>query len=402
MVHKDWRSAVAEIGKITGDASDQQHEIAAVAKITLSSRLPYLVAAARIQSALGSEIGATEATEVQAWQEEILQQLSKGPTPNSSKPRDRREADALIKHLRLKKRSQSIKSLKLNSGDIVQFDGNVAEISSIGDDGRVYFKGGAGAGAWPDLLTVACRRDDKSKRALNLKKLAANEIALKARTDSWSLNKQRELEDFKVTSQLTHENVEMLQEVIRSAPDEKPIQRYIEANPVVLAAVLTGRSRFLIPRPPLGGKFVPDFLISDLDSLGIRWILVELETPISSVTLRQNDLAKVARRGISQIEEWRSWLENNLDFARRSKRADGLGLVDIRPRSEGLLLVGRRTLLNQDTTAVRHRFFETNRIRVHTYDWLVEALQATLQYAGPPVLNPYALAPPSDEDSYKG
>jgi hypothetical protein len=114
----------------------------------------------------------------------------------------------------------------------------------------------------------------------------------------------------------------------------------------------------------------------------------------SSITLSsQDDLDSSARRGVSQIREWREWLQNNLDMARRSKIEDGAGLVNIRRHSEGLVLVGRRAQLRENSSAVRNRIREESQIRIHTYDWLLEALDATLHHSGPPVLNPYAIKP---------
>jgi hypothetical protein len=98
----------------------------------------------------------------------------------------------------------------------------------------------------------------------------------------------------------------------------------------------------------------------------------------------QNELHAVARRGVTQIKEWREWLQNNLDMARRPVSQDGLGLIDIRPMSEGLVLVGRRALLNDNSGAVRNPFREQNAIRIHTYDWFVEPLFGIVEYVGPP------------------
>jgi len=402
VTHDNWRDASADIAKSTGPATTKQHKIAALAELKLPRNLPQLVAAARLQSALGTEIGAPEVAEVREVQEEIIQDLSTRSLRVTSKPQDSREAAAWITYLRLKRRQKAIEKLQLSAGDIVEVNGNngrqIAEVSSIGGNGRIHLKGGGGAGAWPDLIAVLCRNGDDSRRARDLKREAANQVALRARADSWSLNKQRELEEFEITDPLTEDHVEQLQEVIDSANDEKPIQQFLEANPQTLTAILTGRSRFLIPRRSLAGKYVPDFLIGDLDSLGIRWLLVELETPQSSITMsRHNDLKANARQGVSQIREWREWLQNNLDMARRSKREDGQGLVDIRPQSEGLVLVGRRTLLHENSSAVRNRIIEENQIRIHTYDWLVEALRGTLLHSGPPTLNPYAIQAPRKE-----
>ena len=140
--------------------------------------------------------------------------------------------------------------------------------------------------------------------------------------------------------------------------------------------------------------YIPDFLIGDYDSLGLRWVLAELETPNSSVTLKSsNELEPRARKGVSQLKEWREWLQDNLGMARRSKREHGLGLVDIRPQSDGLVLVGRRNNLHPNTHIVRHPIRENDRIQVHTYDWLIEQLNGLLEFIGPSGLNPYMLKP---------
>ena len=106
-----------------------------------------------------------------------------------------------------------------------------------------------------------------------------------------------------------------------------------------------------------------------------------------------NELEQHARKGVSQVREWREWLQNNTDIARRSRRNDGLGLVDIRAQSEGLVLVGRRALLYENTHTVRNPIREENRIRIQTYDWLLEQLDGMLRFSGLPGVNPYVIQP---------
>jgi len=119
--------------------------------------------------------------------------------------------------------------------------------------------------------------------------------------------------EFEVKSPLTTEDVEQLREVIEAADDEKPIQEFIESHPQILGTLLGGNIRFCLPRSSLAGKYVPDFLASNVDSLGVRWVLIELETPRSSVTLKNsNELEQHARKGVSQVREWREWLQKIL------------------------------------------------------------------------------------------
>jgi hypothetical protein len=94
--------------------------------------------------------------------------------------------------------------LELVAGDIVEIDGSeqVAEVSSIGSQGRIYFRGTGSGGAWPDQLIVRSRKDDDSAEARELKKQAANNVALSARMEFPSLAKLNQLRRYEVETAL--------------------------------------------------------------------------------------------------------------------------------------------------------------------------------------------------------
>ncbi len=362
-----------------------------------------MVGAARLRRALESELVVSPVTPSTDSQLDYLGNLNAKCARNPSVRANQDEAKAWIEFYQLVRRQKALEKLQLESGDIVVIKDSggerLGEVVSIGSSGRIYFKGGQGARAWPDRVLLQSRKSDNSTRARRLKKTAANQAATRYKIAGMSFAKEQELSGFRVTTLLTYDDVEQLQETIDAAKDEKPIQLFLEARPQILAALLSGRSRFVVARPQLGGKRIPDFFISDVDSLGIRWLLVELETPVSSITLKNdNVLDKFARKGLSQIDEWRNWIMKNLELARRSRREEGLGLVDIRPRSEGLVLVGRRNRLNQNADIVRHSIHEDQRVRIHTYDWLIDTLHGVLKHDGPPVLNPATIPPWREDD----
>src|SRR5688500_15979797 len=112
------------------------------------------------------------------------------------------------------------------AGDIVEVDASeqVAEVSSIGSQGRVYFRGGGTGGAWPDQLIVRSRKDDDSAEARELKKQVANSMAQSARIVFPSLAKLTQLGRYEVETALNLEVVEELQSVVATARDERPIQ----------------------------------------------------------------------------------------------------------------------------------------------------------------------------------
>lgn len=396
MPHASWRDAVAALVVATRAVTPSQQQLARSAGADLPADLPSLVAAARLQAMLGGELGIGRAAACSAEQLEFLASLETEYVRAFSPPQDQRELGAWVSYLRFVRRRTALEALQIEAGDIVQVDDvrgrHIEEVASIGSDGRLFLKGGSGAGAWPDEVALRCRRHDSSNDANELRRQAANNAAHRVNITKWSDAKKQELAAFEVQAPLTEEDVNRLEEVIGTATDEKPIQNLIESRPQLLAALLRGKDRFCLSRVQLPGKYEADFLICDADSLGLRWVFVELETPKSTVTLvKDNQLDKHARKGVSQVQEWREWIQNNLALARQSRQDDGLGLVDIRPQSEGLVLVGRRRNLGNNARPVRNQIREKLTIHVHTYDWLVETLRGVLDFSGPPGVNPFTL-----------
>lgn len=212
----------------------------------------------------------------------------------------------------------------------------------------------------------------------------ANGVAPRAKTSGFSAAQASHLEHARVMEPPTASEVEELERVLSSAQDERPLQSFLERFPHLLGTVLSGaHAQYVLPSVRLGAERVPDFLVADVDSAGIRWVLVELESPRSPVTLRtKNQLSDKARTGVSQIQEWREWIQNNLDYARRPRNHDGLGLIDIRPAAEGLVLVGRREELRPSASSLRRQLYETESISIHTYDWLIERLMKACGFRG--------------------
>jgi hypothetical protein len=401
--HPSWRLAVAELRKATAGATREQRTLAAKAGLELSKRLPKLVAAARLKVAYASALCIDPVHPPADSQLEFLSGLNEKRARDSNVLADHLEAEAWINFYLLKRRKENLEKLQIEAGDIVQIEDSggtrLEEVASIATDGLIYFRGGHGAREWPDRVTVKARGSDNSRKARALKKVTANQASARSTSREFSRVKELELRPYKVTARLTLEDIEQLRNVIDTAKDEKPIQSFLESRPQILAALVGGRSRFVVPRPNFGGKLIPDFLIADVDSGGINWVLVELETPASAVTLEGDHLLeKHARKGVSQVIEWRGWTENNLDLARKSRRDGGLGLPDISSRSRGLVLVGRRARLGDNASEVRRPVSDDQRIDVHTYDYLLDRLEGTLSFRGPSGLNPRLIQPWRDGD----
>jgi Domain of unknown function (DUF4263) len=400
-----WEDAVERLSDAVQDATPEQHALAKQIGVTIPKKTPAVIAAAILRSTLSKQLLIPVEAAIRDHFATLLKSLKK-ETSLSVKPANDEEAEAWVEYLRLVRRKRCLEALKPEAGDIVDGPyGEMVEVSSIGDDGRVYFKGGKGFRSWPDLITkVAARKGDNSAKAKRARVAASNVAAQRASSPEWSAARSEDLEEFAVWKPITEKAIDDLEDVIDAANDEKPVQKFLEANPQLLTSLLGGKERFCIPQKRLGAEFIPDFVLGDVDSMGVRWILVELETPKAGIYLKGGkQLDEFARKGKDQIIDWRGWLTNNIDYAQRSRRKTGLGLPDISNYSEGLVLVGRSALMPKTTDAARKELRYSSNIRVHSYDRLLKLLRGAINFDGPPSNNPFLLArmKPEDDPSYR-
>ncbi|MDO8587458.1 MAG: DUF4263 domain-containing protein [Armatimonadota bacterium] len=167
-------------------------------------------------------------------------------------------------------------------------------------------------------------------------------------------------------------DVEQFVQVLDSATCEGQLQRYFEEHPKLLAQHLAGPPRWCIPHRRFGAELVPDFVLGAQSSIGFEWYGVELESPRAKLFNKNGDPSKVLNHAIRQIVDWRTWLKSNIDYARRPKSEQGMGLRDIDGHIKGIILIGRRADVEEDTRGRRREMCKELDIEIHTYDWLVE------------------------------
>ena len=185
---------------------------------------------------------------------------------------------------------------------------------------------------------------------------------------------KRELKQYSVVwDQVTIEEATSLQELLNRNPGELVMQRFLDANPKFLIQVLGGgHGRYQLPKKRLGAELIPDFLVAEMSSIGIEWHAVEIESPRATANRQDGLPAHALHHAIGQIRDWRRWLINNLDYARRPREQDGLGLVGIDSRVPGLILIGRRHAYPYRFNEFRKQMIDRERIAIHSYDWLVD------------------------------
>jgi hypothetical protein len=176
-------------------------------------------------------------------------------------------------------------------------------------------------------------------------------------------------------------DLESFRAVLDDAKDERPLQRYLANNPILLVQHLGGgHGRWVIPQKRLGSEYVTDFVIGERSSAGREWQFVELQSPRASLFVSSTGRqSKQLDEGIRQILEWRRWLEDNRDYARRPRSQNGLGLGDASSKDPGLLLLGRAADLDDHARQRRRQLDQELNIRIHTYDWILRQAESRLR-----------------------
>jgi hypothetical protein len=160
MAHPDWREPVRLLRLSLTRAAAHQLALATLIGCRLDTDLPFNVAAARLEAFLEPKIRGTKHA-VEAPTEGQMRFLTKLCPAFEVRCESRAEISAWIDHYLALATIAAHEKLKLKSGDVVQVSRSyrlieiaearheLAVVSSIGANGRVYLKGGNGAGAWP-------------------------------------------------------------------------------------------------------------------------------------------------------------------------------------------------------------------------------------------------------------
>lgn len=175
------------------------------------------------------------------------------------------------------------------------------------------------------------------------------------------------------------EDVSTLRATLDNAVREEDVQQFLQANPKFLIQHLGGgHGRWVIPKARLGSEHVTDFLIAEKHSIGYEWQAVELESPKRPMFNKSGDPSQHLNHAIRQITDWRAWLKANQAYASRSRDEGGLGLTDIDANVRGVILIDRRTNLDPSTAARRRQMVQDLNIQIHTFDYLISALQGRI------------------------
>ncbi|SCB28325.1 protein of unknown function [Bradyrhizobium yuanmingense] len=163
------------------------------------------------------------------------------------------------------------------------------------------------------------------------------------------------------------QTVDDFERVLDDAADERPLQTFLASFPVLLAALAQpGGKIWCLDRPRLGSEFVPDFLLATVTSIGFQWTMIELESPAERPLTRAGLPAKKLAEALKQVRDWRTWLTDNVGYARGE-----LGLKDIDSACAAFVVIGRRAGLDPKQIKT-YRALSADGVTVMSYDRLLE------------------------------
>ncbi|MXY80349.1 MAG: DUF4263 domain-containing protein [Chloroflexi bacterium] len=200
----------------------------------------------------------------------------------------------------------------------------------------------------------------------------------RARTTYQKERALKELAGYDVDwDQISPQEVLALEKLVAQNPQEAQMQTFLEENPKFLIQALTGgHGRYQIAKPRLGAEFIPDFMVAEMDSMGIHWFAVELESPRKKAVRGDGSPRREVHQALAQVQDWRSWLSRNLEYARKRRDEHGLGLIGIDATVPGLILIGRREEYPEHYNEFRRSQLDRQRIEIHSYDWLVDVARS--------------------------
>lgn len=139
----------------------------------------------------------------------------------------------------------------------------------------------------------------------------------------------------------------------------------------------------LFPEFQLGNSYKVDHLLVGRSSSGWHFVFVELEAPTDDITLKNGDLGAAFRKGLAQVADWNTWLEER--YSAISETFDKARRVDASlppeftrldtTRLHYVVVAGRRADFTERTYKIaRKRQRESSELILH-YDNLLDAAE---------------------------
>ena len=172
------------------------------------------------------------------------------------------------------------------------------------------------------------------------------------------------------------ETVDEFERVLDDTVDERPLQKSLASSPVLLGPLVPpGGSYWCLDRPELGAEYIPDFLLATVTSVGFKWVAIELENPNVKALAKAGLPARKLANALGQVRDWRTWLTENVAYARQER-----GLKGIDGTCEAFVVIGRRSTLDPKQIK-KYRALSSDGVTVMSYDRLLDSIRNS-SYSG--------------------
>lgn len=163
--------------------------------------------------------------------------------------------------------------------------------------------------------------------------------------------------------------IQRFRSLLDVASSESPLQKYLEANPSLLALDV-GKTH---PQFRLGEEYVADFVLERADQ---RYVFVEIESSVHALYTQSRNPknrkpSAALEHAIQQVEDWQSWIARNLRYL--DDKLPGIGLV------EYWVVIGRKPEDRTERRKLMHKQQNLHGIRILTYDDLLEQAENQLR-----------------------
>lgn len=178
-----------------------------------------------------------------------------------------------------------------------------------------------------------------------------------------------------------HIEAQLLNDELDKATKENDIQTYIKRNekwfiPLSILKNYDFGHHFacVVPEYSLGSEYRVDYLLVGKNSMGYQFVLVEFEdVNVEYKNKTSNSETEKVRRGLTQIRDWKRWIDKNKDYFENSEGISEFGRSIPSWSFNYCLVVGRRGKMDDMANKLRGEMQnDFPSLKIISYDRLVD------------------------------
>ena len=178
-----------------------------------------------------------------------------------------------------------------------------------------------------------------------------------------------------------HKEAQLFNDELDKATKENDIQSYIKRNEkwFIPLSILKNYDfghhyACVVPEYSLGSEYRVDYLLIGKNSIGYQFVFVEFEdVNVEYRNKSSNSETEKVRKGLTQIRDWKRWIDNNKDYFENS---EGIAEFGRNIPSWGFyycLVVGRRGKMDDMANKLRGEMqSDIPSLKIISYDRIVD------------------------------